>query len=161
MSQWRAMLPGDLTAVQVISDAVHGRYSEDGAVYAERLALYPAGCLVLEGAEGVTGYLITHPWRRGAPPALNARLGALPAQPDCYYLHDIALMPAARGGGAGAAAVAAVLERTRSAGFAEVALVAINGAERFWAAQGFAHDADAPGMASYGDRAYPMRRMVG
>ena len=153
------MLSRDLTAVQAISDAVHGRYSEYPAVYAERLSLYPAGCFVYSGDEGVSGYLLSHPWRLGAPPKLNALLGALPDAPDCYYLHDIALMPEARGSGAGAAAVERVVRIARDAGYSSIALVAINGADRFWAAQGFAYEGDA--AASYGGGAFAMRRTLG
>ncbi len=45
---WRAMTPGDLPAVLAIADVVHPDYPEDAAIFAERLALYPAGCRVLE-----------------------------------------------------------------------------------------------------------------
>src|SRR3546814_6378061 len=80
-----------------ISDAVHGAFTEAQPVYAERLALWPEGCHILETGEGVAGYLTAHPWRLGAPPALGAMLGTLPAPADVYYLHDNALLPAARG----------------------------------------------------------------
>lgn len=133
---WRAMTPADLDAVVRISDAVHGRYSETRATYAERLALYPDGCRMLERDGVPTGYLITHPWGT-VPPKLDERLGRLPDRPATYYLHDIALLPAARGSGAGATATAFVRDHAHSAGFRDITLCAVNGADRFWAAQGF------------------------
>jgi GNAT superfamily N-acetyltransferase len=145
----------DLAAVSAISDAVHGRFTEPVAVYAERLALYPAGCLVLEQRGEVTGYLIAHPWYRDAPPKLGAMLGAIPAHADSYYLHDIALLPAARGTGAAGAALDFVMARARTLGFSDIALMAVGGADRFWAARGFAYvprDVD----PSYGADAYLM-----
>jgi hypothetical protein len=103
---WRPMRAADLDAVVAISDAVHGAFTEPRAVYAERLDLYPEGCRVFARGGAVAGFLVTHPWHRGAVPKIGALLGALPAPADIYYLHDIALLPAARGTGAGAAATA-------------------------------------------------------
>lgn len=149
------MSAGDLAAVAAISDAVHGRFTEPVTVYAERLGLYPAGCLVLEQHGEVVGYLITHPWHRDAPPKLGAMLGAIPAHADSYYLHDIALLPAARGTGATRAALDFVRARAQALGLSDIALMAVGGADRFWAAQGFAYvprDVD----PSYGADAYLM-----
>jgi GNAT superfamily N-acetyltransferase len=149
------MSAGDLAAVAAISDAVHGRFTEPVTVYAERLGLYPAGCLVLEQHGEIVGYLITHPWYRDAPPKLGAMLGAIPAHADSYYLHDIALLPAARGTGAARAALDFVRARAQALGLSDIALMAVGGADRFWAAQGFAYvprDVD----PSYGADAYLM-----
>ncbi len=149
------MAVSDLAAVSSISDAVHGRYTEPIAVYAERLALYPAGCHVLERDAAVAGYLIGHPWFREDPPRLGALLGAIPPDADSYYLHDIALLPEARAAGAGKAALALVMAQARALGLSDIALMAVGGADRYWAAQGFAYvprDVD----PSYGDGAYLM-----
>ncbi|NEW95116.1 GNAT family N-acetyltransferase, partial [Rhodopseudomonas sp. BR0M22] len=43
---WRGMTPADLPAVDAIAAVVHAAYPEDAAVFAERLALHPDGCLV-------------------------------------------------------------------------------------------------------------------
>jgi GNAT superfamily N-acetyltransferase len=133
------MSAGDLAAVSAISDAVHGRFTEPVAVYAERLALYPAGCRVLEQDAAVVGYLISHPWYREAPPKLGALLGTIPPDADSYYLHDLALLPIARGTGAGKAALDFVKARARALGFSDIALMAVGGADLYWARQGFAY----------------------
>jgi ribosomal protein S18 acetylase RimI-like enzyme len=149
------MAAGDLAAVSSISDAVHGRFTEPVAVYAERLALYPAGCCVLEQDGAVAGYLISHPWHREDPPKLGALLGAIPPDADAYYLHDIALLPAARGSGAAKAALDSVRARARALGFADIALMAVGGADLYWTAQGFAYVPRAVDP-SYGNDAYLM-----
>ncbi|WP_298674397.1 GNAT family N-acetyltransferase [uncultured Sphingomonas sp.] len=154
--QWRAMTADDLPTVAAISDRVHGDFTEDGAVYAERLALYPAGCLVLAGQREIAGYLIAHPWHRATPPALGATLGAIPADADSYYLHDIALLPSARGSGAGRTAIGLAMDQARAAGLGEIALIAVNGADKFWAAQGFVYAGPAP----YGADTWLMHRPV-
>jgi GNAT superfamily N-acetyltransferase len=156
---WRAMRADDLPAVVAIADAVHGGFTEPLAVYAERLALYPAGCRVFEVEGAAAGLLVTHPWHEGAVPKIGALLGALPEAADIYYFHDIALLPAARGTGAGTAAIAFVLAQAQAAGCREIRLVAVNGADSYWAAQGFNYatpDAEGP----YGAGSFLMRRAV-
>jgi len=154
------MAIADMGDVQAISDLVHGAYSETPEVYGERRALYPGGCFVLVQDRRTVGYLITHPWLTGSPPALNALLGSLPGNADTYYLHDIALLPASRGTGAGASAVKLVVAMARALGFESISLVAINGADRFWASQGFDHLPADAGIGSYGPGAFPMRHRL-
>lgn len=157
---WRPMRADDLAAVVVISDAVHGEFAEPRAVYAERLALYPHGCRVCEVDGAVVGLLVTHPWHGSEVPKIGALIGALPDQADVYYFHDIALLPIMRRKGAGAAAMEIVLAQAQAAGCREVRLVAVNGADSYWAAQGFAYvapDTDGP----YGPGSFLMRRVVG
>ncbi|HEX7821177.1 MAG TPA: GNAT family N-acetyltransferase [Sphingobium sp.] len=160
---WRPMEAGDIGSVARISDAVHGRYTERAEVYAERLSLYPAGCFLFEKDGAAAGYMVSHPWVRAAPPTLDAMLGAFPANADCFYLHDLALLATARGTGAGKAATQRIIAQARAAAFAEIRLVAINGAEGFWASQGFVpvagkDDTEMPG--SYGDEALFMQRWI-
>lgn len=153
------MRPDDLPAVVAIADAVHGEFTEPLAVYAERLALYPAGCRVFEVEGAAVGLLVTHPWHDGPVPKIGALLGALPEAAGIYYFHDIALLPAARGTGAGAAATAFVAAQARAAGCREIRLVAVNGADSYWAAQGFAYAASNE-AGPYGPGSYLMRRAV-
>lgn len=155
---WRPMREDDVGAVAAISDTVHGAYTERAAVFAERLSLYPAGCFLLEMDGRPVGYCISHPWRDGQSPALNHPIGAIPADADCYYLHDLALLPMARGSGASATAVERVVGQARLAGYRRIALVAVHGAERFWRQHGFV---DVVGAGPYGAGSVFMRRPVG
>ncbi|MFH5926721.1 GNAT family N-acetyltransferase [Roseomonas xinghualingensis] len=124
----------DLPAVSAIAAAVHPGYPESDAVFAERLRLAPETCLLLEMAGAAAGYVLAHPWYRGRPPALDSLIGVLPSAPEVLYLHDIALLPAARGTGAGREAVRLVGNRARGL---PMALVAVGGASGFWEGQGF------------------------
>jgi ribosomal protein S18 acetylase RimI-like enzyme len=160
---WRAMTPSDLPRVGEIAAAVHAAYPEDAAVFAERLRLYPAGCRVLEAEGLVRGYALSHPWHVGEPPALNSLLGALPAKPDAYYLHDLALLPEARSCGAGSAIVAALVEQARAERLNTLSLVAVHGSAAFWRRHGFATVEDAmlaEKLRSYGvDARFMVRRL--
>lgn len=157
---WRAMTDADLPRVIEIASAVHPSFPEDAAVFAERLALYPAGCRVLERDGAVEGYVVSHPWHDGAPPALDTLLGALPDKPSTYYIHDLAMMPGARGKGDAATIVAALTAHARQHHFATVTLVAVNHSAPFWGKHGFDAVDDpalAAKIASYGADACIMR----
>lgn len=160
-SFWRPMRPDDLAAVEAIAARVHEAYPEDPAVFAERLRLWPEGCLIFERDGVPIAYVLSHPGRALAPPPLNSLLGVLPEPPTTYYIHDIALLPEARGQGAGSAMVAILLETARRAKCPEISLVAVNGSTGFWSRHGFLA-VDVPALAeklkSYDDNARYMIR---
>jgi ribosomal protein S18 acetylase RimI-like enzyme len=155
-SIWRPMTASDLPAVLAVAAVVHPDYPEEEAVFAERLRLFPQGCLVLDGPKGLLGYVVSHPWHRGGPPALNTLLGRLPEAPGAFYIHDLALLPEARGTGAGRLIVGRLVALAREAQQPRLALVAVNDSSGFWQRQGFRemHDpALAAKLASYDDAA--------
>lgn len=133
----------DLPGVLAVAAQAHPDFPEDDAVFEERLRLYSDGCLVFAEAGRVVAYVLSHPWRENDPPALNSRLGALPAPPGTYYIHDIALLPGCRGTGAASAAVELLVERARAEGLPTLSLVAVNGSVPFWRRHGFRECTDA------------------
>lgn len=144
---WRALTTLDLPAVSAIAGAVHPAFPEDVAVFAERQRLYPDGARLLELDGTLSGYILSHPWRFGTMPALNSLLGAIPDDADTYYLHDLALLPQARGTGAAAMIVGDMLRHARASGFPGVSLVAVNGSLPFWYKHGF-RTVDIPGLSN-------------
>jgi GNAT superfamily N-acetyltransferase len=158
------MSPADLPAVHAVAEIVHPLYPEAPAVAAERLSLYPAGCLVAESEGSLLGYAISHPGLLGRPPALDVLLGSLPEAPDCLYLHDIALLPQAHGLGLGSALVACLLTLAKTEGLPRLALTAVNNSAGYWQRQGFApYQGDAAlaaKLASYGEDALYLLRTV-
>jgi ribosomal protein S18 acetylase RimI-like enzyme len=154
---WHPMTAADLPAVQALADRLHPHHPEAPAVFAERLALAPAGCRVLAAGGGPLGYAITHPWTGAAPPPLDALLGALPDRPGAWHIHDVALDPAARGAGHAGAVLRALLAASP---LPRATLVAISGTGTYWERQGFrdATVVDAASLASYGQGARFMAR---
>lgn len=134
---WRALTTFDLPVVEAIAAKVHPDFPEDGVVFAERQRLYPDGTRLLELDGMPSGYILSHPWRFKSLPALNALLGAIPADADTYYFHDLALLPAARGTGAAAMIIGDIQRHARLQGFATMSLVAVNGSIPFWTKHGF------------------------
>lgn len=162
--RWRPMWPADIDDVVAVAAVVHPGFPEAREVLAERLALHPDGCFMLEAPDGnALGYLLSHPWRAGTLPPLDTLLGELPEPATSYHLHDIALLPAARGTGAAGAIVAEVIAHARATGVASMCLVAVNGSQGYWARHGFLAEAGAElaeALASYGPGARYMVKVL-
>jgi|TARA_A100001391_G_scaffold161337_1_gene120177 GNAT superfamily N-acetyltransferase len=135
MPLWRPLLPADIPAVSAIAAAVHPDFPEDEAVFADRQAIAPDFCFLLEIDGAPAGYILAHPYRLGTLPTLNTVLTRLPEGSDTLYIHDLALLPAARGTGAARQIVESLL--LLAAPFGALSLVAVNGSVPFWTRMGF------------------------
>jgi GNAT superfamily N-acetyltransferase len=157
------MTPQDLSQVQVLADTIHVNHPEDPEVLAERQRLYSQGCFMLIEDGRAIGYALTHPWRFAEPPPLNRLLGKIPSPAATYYIHDVALIPEARGKGHAAQITSLLVSHAREAGFDTLSLVAVNKSRGFWEKAGFRVIA-VPGLeaklASYGPDAALMVRDV-
>jgi len=160
---WRPMTSQDLTQVQALADAIHVSHPEDPDVLAERQRLYPQGCFMLVEDGRAIGYALTHPWRFAEPPRLNRLLGAIPSPATTYYIHDVALLPTARGKGYAAQIAGLLVGHASEAGFDNLSLVAVNKSQVFWEKAGFRAIAVPdlrPKLSSYGPDAALMVRDV-
>ncbi|BCL75454.1 N-acetyltransferase [Jeongeupia sp. HS-3] len=150
------LTPAMLDHVLAIQSACYPQhYNETREVFARKLALCAdSHWLAWQGSEPV-GYFFTHPWHGDTPPMLGHELTALPASADCHYLHDLAILPTARGLGVAQTLVGAALDWGRAQHFSRTLLVAVQGSAPFWARYGFAPLGPAEG---YGEGATLMRR---
>ncbi len=156
------MAPSDLAEVERLGNAIHQAHPERPEVFAERLALCPEGCHALS-APGVPldGYIISHPWTLGSPPPLDTLLGALPARPDTWYIHDLALHERARGTGAAQTIVAHLAALAAARSLTTLSLIAVGRSPAFWTRQGFTPAPLPPAkLATYGDGAAHMVRTL-
>jgi GNAT superfamily N-acetyltransferase len=142
---WRKLAAADLPVVVSLSHRIHAGHPEDPEVFEERLKLYPDGCFVCEHDGNYVGYAISHPWHRDSPPRLNARLHRVPDDPDIYYFHDIALLPAAQRQGWGTQIIEVLKRHALQLGLHAICLVAVNRSESFWQGNGF-RAKDVPGL---------------
>jgi GNAT superfamily N-acetyltransferase len=149
----------DLAQVEPLGNAIHQDHPERPEIFAERLALCPEGCHALGNLDG---YIISHPWLLGSPPKLDTLLGALPARPDTWYIHDLALHERARGTGAAPAIVAHLATLAQQRNLATMSLIAVGRSPGFWMRQGFAPAPLPPSkIASYGEgAAYMVRHLI-
>lgn len=132
---WRQMREDDLAEVLGLANAVHEDLPESEAVFAERLSLFPRGCLVLSGDREISGYAVSHPIRRFHPPALDTMLGALPEDADDYYIHDFVVAPQHRGSGHAADGVKQLLAMAQR--YETTSLISVHGTAKFWMRFGF------------------------
>jgi ribosomal protein S18 acetylase RimI-like enzyme len=153
--RWRAMAAADLDGVVTVAAVAFPDHPEGRACFAERLALAPDSCWVLAEGERVAGYLIAYPWPLGEIPPLDTLLGGLPEAPGAWYLHDLALLPEARGQGYAAAGLSLLF----AAAHAPIALVSVNDYAAFWVGHGFVAQPSAK-LKSYGPHARYMVRSV-
>lgn len=135
MPHWRPMQAQDLPAVMAVANIIHPDLPEDEAVFAERRALFPQGSWVVEKAGEIMGYAVSHPIPPETPPALNARLHAIPPEATDYYIHDVALLPSLRGSGLARQGVETLLQVARD--YDTCALVSVYGTRDFWGRFGF------------------------
>ncbi len=148
---WRRMEVADLAAVERISTLIHPNYYESPEVFAERHRLFPEGCFVAVGKEGVAGYCISHPWRICRVPTLNTLVGELPSDPDCLFIHDVALLPSSRGKRLASLLVEDLGILAGRAGLSALAGVAVYKTLPYWERMGFKTTAIDPAqLMSYG-----------
>jgi ribosomal protein S18 acetylase RimI-like enzyme len=158
---WRRANISDLPAISAIAAQIHPDLPERPEVFAEKMRLYPDGCRALVADDEVVGYGLAHPWKQHQVPPLDGFLDHLPADADCLYLHDVAVLPDFRGGVA-RDYVAAIEELARASGIAVLALVSVYATRPLWQRLGFqpiTADAELRAkLASYGEGATYMLR---
>ncbi|PKO88707.1 MAG: GNAT family N-acetyltransferase [Betaproteobacteria bacterium HGW-Betaproteobacteria-12] len=159
----RPMAESDIAAVLAIQAVCYTAIVPESAdsLLAKRRAS-PGTCLIATCAGEAVGYLIALPWQCASPPLLNAPTCRLPRQPDCLYLHDLAVSASARASGAGRALVEAFLHKLQELDLGRASLVAIQDSAAYWARYGFrAVPASGPlqaKLASYGAGVQYMER---
>lgn len=153
----------DLPGLCAVAGAVHPSLPERPEVFARKLELFPRGCRAFAGGERLLGYAIAHPWRLFSVPPLDGMLAVLPAEPDCLFIHDVALLPAVRGAGASLEYLDYAAGLARALGLPALALVSVYGTHALWGRHGFKDDcgAAAAKLAAYGRGArYMVRRLA-
>ncbi|UXN06674.1 GNAT family N-acetyltransferase [Bartonella sp. HY761] len=134
---WRFMNKSDLAAICEVASICHPDYPEDEAVLAQKQALAPQSCYILEKDSKPSGYILAHSWKAHNIPPLNQLLDGLPQDADTLYLHDIAILPDARIGGVGSLGLKNLYQQAKALGYSSMSLVAVNNSSPFWLKQGF------------------------
>ncbi|KAI8634384.1 hypothetical protein F5Y19DRAFT_210065 [Xylariaceae sp. FL1651] len=135
MAVWRQLTLDDIQALMRVADAVHTELPESDYVFAERVKLFPDGCLALVKDGELCGYTISHPIRRRQPPELDSLLGEIPPEADQYYIHDVCILPAVRGQGLATQGINKLLRVAER--YPSACLVSVYGTSPFWARYGF------------------------
>ena len=150
------MTRGDLSNVSAIAREVHPFLPERPEVLAEKHRLFPQGAFVLQRGGVVVGYAIAHPWSLDEIPALDAFLVDLSPAADCLFLHDVALLPRARGNRSAATLIELLKVVALTGGLRQIALASVYGTKTLWGRLGFQERTLPAGnhkLSSYGDGA--------
>lgn len=135
---WRAMTAKDIAEVQRISDLIHPDYPERDDVVAEKLMLSPASHFIAEDGDGVVrGYAVAYPWIDHDMPQLDVFIRKLPDTATVLYIHDVALLPSARGGPLVPDLLKRLSKVARAQGLSGFTLSAMYGSETAWFRHGF------------------------
>lgn len=135
---WRPMAERDLLDVESLAGRIHGeRYHEDPAIFAERLRLFPKGCLMLEARGASFGYGIAYPQELFEIAPLNTLIKSLPKLANSIFVHDIAILEPARGRGFGSGFIRKAEELAANLYFPYVSLVSVNNTVATWTKLGF------------------------
>jgi ribosomal protein S18 acetylase RimI-like enzyme len=160
---WCQLSTKDVSSLARIAETIHPGLPESNEVFAERIKLFPAGCLALINPEddNLCGYAISHPIRYRQPPALDSLLGEVAGDVDQYYIHDLAILPEFQGKGYADACMGRLLEVAR--GYETMSLVSVYGTAMFWQRYGFkVVDVDEglrTKLADYGESAVFLERI--
>ena|SRR3989338_1773066 len=153
---WTPLLESDIGVVDKIAREIHPTLPERREVFAEKVRLFPQGCFKLLFEGRMMGYAFSHPWLLYSIPQLNDFLHTLPQKPDCIYIHDVAVLPAARGHNAAGLFVAQISKVAQAMQIQHLACVSVYGTDALWARFGFhtvsSHGID-PKLVSYGESA--------
>jgi ribosomal protein S18 acetylase RimI-like enzyme len=155
-NKWVPIRSSDLLHVNAIADRVHKSLPERPEVFAEKISLSPQTSRKLIHQGEMVGYGIAHPWMLDSIPPLDGFLTKLPEKPNCMYIHDVVVLPEARGHGAAGSYISLIKDISANMGISTVALVSVYGTNVLWSRYGFAIRADeriSKKLASYGKSA--------
>lgn len=154
----RPLTDADMPAVAALQlVAFAPLFHEPQEILASRLTVAPNLCWGAFDGDDLLAYILSHPWPAASPPPIGVTLSAPPPS-DNWFVHDLAMGPAARGLGLGRALVGAASGAARREGLTRGDLVAVQGAWRFWEKLGYAVQDDLPPplrdkVAGYGEDA--------
>jgi hypothetical protein len=131
------MAISNLDTVNAIGDAIHTELPERPEVSGEKFRLFPAGCQILMRGTEIVGYGISHPWILNNIPPLDTFLERLPEKPECLFIHDVVVLPIARGYNAAASYIDEMCRIARSIHLKSLALVSVYGTTPLWSRYGF------------------------
>ncbi len=162
------MVAADLPAILDVQAQCYGNgFLESRDALASRLNLSPATCWVAEDPSrrgALAAYLLTHPWPQDSLPPLDAVLTRhWTDEADLlWFVHDMAVAPAGRGGGLAVRLYRAAHEAAMATGLRASRLIAVQSAAPWWRRLGYAPmgaeaaSVHAEKLSAYGDGAVIM-----
>ncbi|PTQ90181.1 GNAT family N-acetyltransferase [Agitococcus lubricus] len=131
----------DLAAVQTVQQHAYPQALwEETTIFAHKRQLSPETSLVAKDGLQVVAYVLSHPWLWADIPILNRINPPITANTNTLYIHDLAVDPAYQGLGLAQQLTHYLLAYAQQQAYAALALVAVQGALRYWQRYGFVVD---------------------
>lgn len=118
--------------INQIGDICYPDLPETPEIFRHRIEQFPEGCRMLIKDEEIVGYGIAYPWELLSIPPLDSYLKPLPKLPLCMYIHDVAILPEARGHSASKDYVEYISELALSMSINFVCGVSVHGTSSLW-----------------------------
>lgn len=110
---------------------------EDYEVFLNRYECFGDNFLILEDGTKIVGYALAFPWVLGDAPKNNQSFPLVLPPPNCFYLHDIAILSSHQGKGYAQVMLERIEQRARSLGFDRLSLISVSQSGNYWDQAGF------------------------
>ena len=158
LTRIRPITEADWPAIQALqAETYYALEPESEAVLRSKQRLGPESCLVATSGDTLLGYCLAHPWRKQTPASLY-HCYSQPSGHETLYIHDMVVSAKARGRGIARAFLRHLEQLARDKAQQEMSLVAVQGADGYWARVGFKPRAPGKSLAQYGEDAVYMWR---
>ncbi|MDP7079268.1 MAG: GNAT family N-acetyltransferase [Candidatus Undinarchaeales archaeon] len=125
----RPMTHSDIPRILAIQFQCYAScYLESAEAFLHKIVMHQDGCHVLDVGGVVAGYIVFHPARSGWVAPINFLQDMPVPDPECVYVHDLAVDPSFRGNGVGRVLFGEVLAAARAQGLDLLALAAVQDA---------------------------------
>lgn len=132
----RPITASDWPAIMAIQAQCYSELTPESlAVMQSKWQASPTTCLVIEQAKHIVAYALVHPWAQGDAPSLDTEIAY--KESNSWYLHDMAISPAAQGMGLGKQLLKYVIRQATQLTKHGIGLVAVQGAKDYWQQHGF------------------------
>ncbi|NLD99583.1 MAG: GNAT family N-acetyltransferase [Fibrobacter sp.] len=161
---WKPLERANLQTVTAIAHQLHPDLPERLDVFDEKRSLFSQGCKKLMHGTDIVGYGFAHPWYHNKIPALDTFLQKIPDNPDCIYIHDVAILPSAQGKKATEGYISDIVTLAKCHSIAVLTLVSVYRTTDFWKKYGFSivtNPAINEQLIPYGPTAKYMQLLIG
>jgi GNAT superfamily N-acetyltransferase len=111
---------------------------ESNESFRRRIEQFPEGCLACANEQDqLIGYMFCHPWKTDSVVPLNCENLRIPKDADCFYIHDIAVVPSHRRKGIAKRFLDIAIDLARKNGFDMIKGVSVLGSHAYWEKRGF------------------------
>lgn len=133
----RTMTAQDIPALERIQEEAYGaHFLEPAEIIAARFAACPQTAWVAENQGRTYAYLVGYLSKVGKITKLHESFINSP-DPDCLYLHDLALSPSAQGQGIARVLIETAEKFAQSQNLNALALLSVQNSKAFWQKFGF------------------------